>query len=99
MLSLSAPIGTKTESKYTDNPSIIDLVLTNEVVQVLSVMLHSVRATIVLLPLNIVAIWITPNRKKDHKTDFNRMRKRLVLSNWTEKFMIHVFNASNAENV
>ena len=29
-------------------------------------MLHSVRATIVLLlPLNIIAIWITPNRKKD----------------------------------
>ena len=28
-------------------------------------MLHSVRATIVLLPLNITAIWITPNRKKD----------------------------------
>ena len=81
MLSLSAPIGTKTESKYTDNPSMIDLVLTNEVVQVLSVMLHSVRATIILLPLNIIAIWITPNRKKDHKTDLNRMRKRPVLSN------------------
>ena len=52
----------------------IDLVLTNEVAQVLSVMVHSVRATIVLLPLNIIAIWITPNRKKDHKTDLNRMR-------------------------
>ena len=32
---------------------------------ILSIMLHSVRATIVLLPLNIIAIWITSHRKKD----------------------------------
>ena len=53
-------------------------------------MLHSVRATIVLLPLNIIAIWITPNRKKDvyHKTDFNSMRRPLVLYSCTEKSMI-----------
>ena len=33
--------------------------------RIFSIMLHSVRATIVLLPLNIIAVWITPNRKKD----------------------------------
>ena len=58
--------------------------------RILSIMLHSVRATIVLLPLNIIAIWITPNRKKDvyHKTDFNSMRRPLVLYSCTEKSMI-----------
>ena len=41
LLSLSAPIGTKTESKYTDNPSMVDLVLTNEVVKVLDIECHA----------------------------------------------------------
>ena len=41
--------------------------LTNEVVkvQILSIMLHLVRPTTVLLPLNIIAIWTTPSCKKD----------------------------------
>ena len=32
--------------------------------QILSIMLHSVRAAILVLPLNIFAIWITSNREK-----------------------------------
>ena len=52
-----------TRSRSTDNPSLIDLVLKKKKKK--NIMLHSVRATIVLLPLNITAIWITPNRKKD----------------------------------
>ena len=33
--------------------------------RILSIMFRWVRVTIVLLTLNIIAIWITPNRKKD----------------------------------
>ena len=58
--------------------------------RILNIMLQSVRAITVLLPLNIIAIWITPNRKEDvyHKTDFNSMRRPLVLYSCTEKSMI-----------
>ena len=46
--------------------------------RIFSIMLHSVRATIVLLPLNIIAVWITPNRKKDLSII------KLILIRWEE---------------
>ena len=47
--------------------------------RILSIMIHSVKATIVLLPLNIIAIWITPNRKKDIS------KIKLILIRWEDK--------------
>ena len=41
-------------------------------------MLHSVRATIVLLPLNIITIWGTPNRQKDMSII------KLILIRWAD---------------
>ena len=54
-------------SRSTDNPSLIDLVLTNEVMQLLDIEYHAplCKNDHVLLPLSIIAIWITPNRKED----------------------------------
>ena len=46
--------------------------------QILSIMLHSVRVTILLLPLNVTAIWITPNRKK------NMSIIKLILIGWED---------------
>ena len=58
-----------TRSRSTDDSSLIDLVLTNEVMQVSNIEYHApLRATIVLLPLNIIAVLITLNRKKDMST-------------------------------
>ena len=46
--------------------------------RILSIMLHSVRATIVFLPLNIIAVLITLNRKKDMSTI------KLILIRWED---------------
>ena len=58
-------------------------------------MLDSVRATIELLTLNIIAIWITSNpdikgskKSKDQKSAINNMKK---LYKWWKKF-IKLFN-------
>ena len=59
--------------------------------QLLSIMLHSVRATIVLLPFKYHYNLDSSQPKESyvyHKTDFNSMRRQVVLSDWTEKIMI-----------
>ena len=79
-----------TRSWSTDNPSLIDSVLTNEVMQVSHIEFHAPLGKTDHCVITFKYHWITPNWKKDMsaiKTDFNSMRRQLALSNWTEKFM------------
>ena len=87
-----------TRSRSTDDPSLIDLVLTNEVMQVSDIEYHvplskSVHCG-VTFKYHCYLDYSQPKEFSYHKTDFSSMRSQLVLPNWTEKFMIQ--NQSNS---
>ena len=80
-------------TRSNDNPSLIDLVLTNEVIQVKDIQYHAPlgKSDHCVITFKYHCYLDYSQRKERyvyHKTDFNSMRRQLVLSNWTEKFMI-----------
>ena len=79
-------------SRSTDNPSLIDLVLTNEVLQVSDIEFHAPLGKsdhcVITFKYHCYLDYSQPKeRYVYHKTDFNSMRRQLLLSNWTEKLM------------
>ena len=82
-----------TWSRSTDDPSLIDLVLTNEVVQVSDIEYHAPLGKsnhcVITFKYHCCLDYSQPKERfAYHKIDFHSMRSQLVLSNWTEKFMI-----------
>ena len=82
-----------TRCRSTDNSSLIDLVLTNEVMQVREIEYHAPIGKSDHCVINFkYHCYLDYSQPKEryvyHKTDFNSIRRQLVLSNWTEKFMI-----------
>ena len=82
-----------TRIRSTDNPSLTDLVLTNEVMQVSDIEYHAPIGTsdhcVITFKYHCYLDYSQPKESYVyHKIDFNWMRRQLVLSNWTEKFMI-----------
>ena len=82
-----------TRRRNTDNPSLIDLMLTNEVMQVSDIEYHAPLGKsdhcVITFKYHCYLDYSQPKeRYVYHKTDFNSMRRQLVLSNWTETFMI-----------
>ena len=82
-----------TQSRSTDNPSLIDLVLTNEVMQVSDIEynapLHKSDHCVVTFEYHCSLDYSQPKeRYVYHKTGFNSTRTQLGLYNRTEKFML-----------
>ena len=82
-----------TRSRSTDNPSLIDLVLTNEVMQVSDIENHARLGKsdhcVITFKYHCHLDYSQPKERYVYpKTDFNSTRRQLVLSNWTEKIMI-----------
>ena len=82
-----------TRSRSTDDSSLIDLVLTNEVMQVSNIEYHAPLSKsdhcVTTFKYHCCLDYSQPKeRYVYHKTDLNSMRRELLLSNWTEKFVI-----------
>ena len=89
-----------TRSQSTDNPSLIDLVLTSEVMQVSDIEYHAPLGKsdhcIFIFKYHCYLDHSQP-KERCHKTDFNSMRRQLVLTNSTKKFMIQIQSNSGDE--
>ena len=82
-----------TRSRSNNNPSLIDLVLTNEVMQASDIEYHAPLGKSDHCVINFkYHCYLDYSQRKErcvyHKTGFNSMRRQLVLSKWTEKFII-----------
>ena len=82
-----------TRSRSTDNPSLIDSMQTNEVMQVMDIEYHALLGKshhcVITFKHHCYLDYSQPKeRYVYHKTNFDSMRRQLVLSNWTDKFMI-----------
>ena len=80
-------------SRSTDHPSLIDFLLTNEVMQVSDIVYHAPlgKSNHCVITFKYYC-YLDYSQPKEwhvcHKADFNLIRRQLVLSNWTERFMI-----------
>ena len=79
-------------SRSTDNSSLTDLVLTKNVMQVSDIEhtpLGKSNHSVITFKYNCYLDYSQPKeRYAYHETDFNSIRRQLVLSNWTEKLNI-----------
>ena len=81
-----------TQRQSTGNPSLIDLVLTNEVMQVSDIEcdapLGESDCCVIIFKYHCYFYYSQPKeRYVCHKTNFDSMKRQLVLSHWTEKLM------------
>ena len=80
-------------SRSTNNPSLIDFLVTNEVMQVSDIVYHAPLGKsnhcVITFKYHCYLDYSQPKEIYVYrKADFNSIRRQLVLSNWTEKIMI-----------